>query len=230
LCHHQAKELAKLCQYLSDLKNKSGSESNNIIVPRLVAIGNGSIFFAKKFREGLAFPGEIYIDSASNSFKAMELPRLSVWETVKRFLSDLSLISLFVKLSSTYKNSDTAGDGQQTGAVLLIENFGKENGSIKYEFRECDHPATEFASLQKIYESCGGSGTLSLPDEATEQESSKKSKDDSTTSGESSGQSTDVAKTSSDETKDTKEPTKEIEEESETNVDKDSDSTVDESK
>jgi hypothetical protein len=44
---------------------------------RLVAIGNGSAYFAKQFAEGLPFPADaVFIDKDSAVYKELNLPRL----------------------------------------------------------------------------------------------------------------------------------------------------------
>lgn len=46
---------------------------------RLVAVGNGSAYFAKQFVEGLKFPSDaVYLDKDSAVFKELNLPRLGL--------------------------------------------------------------------------------------------------------------------------------------------------------
>lgn len=42
---------------------------------KLVALGPGTHNFAKKFKEGLSFPGEVYRDPDAKVYEALNLPQ-----------------------------------------------------------------------------------------------------------------------------------------------------------
>uniref|UniRef100_A0A7S4HJE4 Uncharacterized protein n=1 Tax=Vannella robusta TaxID=1487602 RepID=A0A7S4HJE4_9EUKA len=115
---------------------------------RLVAVGTGSKLFAKKFKEGVPFDGEVFLDPEAKTFKAIDLPRLSIWQVTKRFLLNLTAISFYRQISSNYPQSDTKGDGQQTGGVFVVgPGVGEE---LLFSFRENDAEVEEFASHDDI--------------------------------------------------------------------------------
>lgn len=119
---------------------------------KTIAVGTGSKFFAEKFQKGLPFEGDIFLDPEANSFKAMSLPRLSTWETIKRFFLSPSSIFFYQKISSEYPASDMEGDGKQTGGVFVMAQ-GKENVSL-YSFQESEHSTDQFADNEKILQAC----------------------------------------------------------------------------
>eukprot|EP01115_Flamella_aegyptia_P013716 TRINITY_DN7459_c0_g1_i1.p1 TRINITY_DN7459_c0_g1~~TRINITY_DN7459_c0_g1_i1.p1 ORF type:complete len:172 (+),score=44.92 TRINITY_DN7459_c0_g1_i1:201-716(+) len=122
----------------------------------LVAVGNGNTLFAKGFKEGIPFEGEVLIDETSTVFQKASLPRLSVWQTLKRFLMNLSLLSLYSSLGNDYPNSNLNGDGQQTGAVYVL-GPGKDS-KILYSFRENDNDPETFADIDAILEAVNSDG------------------------------------------------------------------------
>mmetsp|Transcript_30680 Transcript_30680/g.52487 ORF Transcript_30680/g.52487 Transcript_30680/m.52487 type:complete len:135 (-) Transcript_30680:210-614(-) len=118
----------------------------------VVAVGTGSKLFASKFKESVSFEGEVLIDKDAEMFKAIDLPRLSIWEVTKRFIFNLTGLSLYRELHSKYPDSDTKGDGQQTGGVFVIgPGTGKE---ILFQFRESDNEVEDFANPDDILEAC----------------------------------------------------------------------------
>jgi len=119
---------------------------------RLVAVGNGSANFARKFQNGLPFSGEIYLDPESKTYQALSLHRLSFWEVTKRFFFSLSTLRFSQANSKNYAASDLEGDGQQTGGVFVVgPGRGKD---ILYSFKENEHPAEVFADNNAILEAC----------------------------------------------------------------------------
>lgn len=129
MCHHQAQLLLDVAPQLSEQGIK------------LVVVGNGSAFFATQFKEGLPWPGEIYLDSNSSAFAAVNLQRVGAMQAIKRWLP---AASWFKKNAPKYASSNMQGDGFQTGGVFLI---GPGEGScLQYSFKEMDHDVLEFAS------------------------------------------------------------------------------------
>jgi len=143
---------------------------------RLVAVGNGSKMFARKFQEAVPFDGEIYLDPESKTHKAANCPRWNIWSVLKRFMLDLKQIVFFRSLSDRFPEADLKGDGQQSGGVFVL-GPGKDS-KILYEFREAEATADSFADLQKIYEVCGGEGELKIAESSKEEkeEDGKKKK------------------------------------------------------
>jgi len=123
----------------------------------LVAIGNGSQNFAKKFRSSVNWPGPVFIDKDSAIYKAMGLKRMSKWEVAKRFFLSFSFMSFYRKeLSSLSDKSDMEGDGHQTGAVFVV-GPGEESDPI-YCFREGDNAVDTFADTAAILAAVGSPG------------------------------------------------------------------------
>jgi len=113
----------------------------------LIAIGNGNKHFATKYKEGIGFSGEIYLDPQSKSFEMLNLHRLSAWETMKRFFSPKAL-KTSKELFSKYKNADLQGDGQQTGGVFVV---GPGVGQpLRFSFYENEHDTDTFANNDDI--------------------------------------------------------------------------------
>jgi len=126
----------------------------------LIVVGNGSKRFAQKFKEGIKFPGEIYLDPESKSFKALALPRLSAWQAVKRFFFESKTVRFFKSLKKTYQSSDLEGDGQQTGGVFVV---GPGSGRpMRYTFREHENDAESFADLDAILAAAGWTKDMTL--------------------------------------------------------------------
>jgi len=87
----------------------------------------------------LPWPGEIYLDSSSSAFEAVNLPRLTAFQGLKRWLP---AVSWFKKEGKRY-NHNMQGDGFQTGGVFLI---GPGEGSrVLFSFKEADNDALVFA-------------------------------------------------------------------------------------
>jgi len=143
LCQHQAGEILKIKPQLDQLGVK------------LIAVGNGNKYFAKKFADGISFDGEVYLDPESKAFAAANLPRLSVWQAVKRFMMNWAALKFFREISPQYANSDLEGDGQQTGGVFVVGPG--ENSEVLFEFREFDNEVTQFADHDAILKACGQS-------------------------------------------------------------------------
>lgn len=118
---------------------------------KLVAIGNGNHMFAQGFIDGLPFAGEVYIDENSSVFKALELKRLSTWETMKRYFMSWNLLSFFSAQSDNYKSSNMTGDGQQTGGVFVVSS---KDDKILYSFIEAEHEADAFANIDQVLKAC----------------------------------------------------------------------------
>jgi len=106
---------------------------------KLVVVGNGSAYFAKQFQTNLPWPGEIYLDPTSSAFAAVNLPRLTKFQGVKRWLPTLSW---FKNVGSRYKHN-MEGDGFQTGGVFLIGPG--ENSRVQFVFKEAENDALTFA-------------------------------------------------------------------------------------
>jgi len=119
---------------------------------RLVAVGTGSKLFARNFKESSGFDGEVFLDPEANTFKAIDLPRLSLWAAIKRFMMSWTNLSFYRSIESKYPGNDMKGDGQQTGGVFVV-GPGKES-PLLYSFRENDHEATEFAINDEILQAC----------------------------------------------------------------------------
>lgn len=113
---------------------------------KLVAVGTGSQLFAKKFQEGLAFPGDVYRDPDAAIFKELKLPRLGMMATMARFFLNPSALMFYNSLKGKYAASDMEGDGQQTGGVFVISPEGK----ILYGFKENDADPETFADNKAI--------------------------------------------------------------------------------
>jgi len=136
----------------------------------LIVVGNGSKRFAQKFKEGIKFSGEIYLDPESKSFKALSLPRLSAWQAVKRFFFDSKAVKFFKGLKKNYANSDLEGDGQQTGGVFVVgPGIGR---AMRYSFREHENDTDTFADLDAILEASGWTKDMTLTPSSTSDSSS----------------------------------------------------------
>jgi len=123
---------------------------------RLIAVGNGSANFARKFQNGLPFTGEVYLDPESNTYKALALYRLGKWEVMKRFFFSLTAMTFYKNQAQNYAHADTEGDGQQTGGVFVVgPGRGKQ---LLYQFRENDHTPEVFADNNAILEACAKHG------------------------------------------------------------------------
>jgi len=140
MCHHQYILLMQLKAKL-----------DQIGVP-LIIIGNGTIKAADKYKNGLHWTGEVFIDSESKMYKLMQLPRLSAWATVKRFLGR-RVIKMYKQLSKQYLTADAEGDGQQTGGVFVV---GPGTGRpIRYSFIESDNEPDVFADVDAVLYAAG---------------------------------------------------------------------------
>lgn len=117
---------------------------------RLIAVGTGNKNFAQKFQKGLPFEGEVYLDPEANSFRALSLKRLSVWEVTKRFVLSSTALGFYKKKSKEYASSDVQGDGQQTGGVFVVGPKDR----LYYSFIENEHEVTEFANPEDILKAC----------------------------------------------------------------------------
>lgn len=117
---------------------------------KMVAVGNGNAMFAKGFKEGLPFDGEVYLDEESKVFNSLELTRLTKWQAAKRWFMDFKVLSLFSSISKTYKSSNNSGDGLQTGGVFVVA----PGDSIHYSFIENEHRADQFADIDEMLRVC----------------------------------------------------------------------------
>jgi len=131
----------------------------------LIAIGNGSPKFAQKFKQALDFTGEIYLDSESKSFKALSLPRITLWQVLKRWVLDRNMYKFWNDLSKTYKSADLEGDGQQTGGVFVVgPGIGRP---MRYAFYEANNKADQFADTKAILEALDKTGSHSSSTSST---------------------------------------------------------------
>jgi len=94
----------------------------------------------------------VFLDPESKAFAAANLPRLSVWQTMKRFMLNLTAIAFFKDLSSKYPNSDIQGDGQQTGGVFVVGPGGGKN--VLFAFREYENEVTQFVDTDELIKAC----------------------------------------------------------------------------
>jgi len=146
----------------------------------LIVVGNGSKRFAQKFKEGIKFTGEIYLDPESKSFKALSLPRLSAWQAVKRFFFESKTVKFFKSLKKTYQSSDLEGDGQQTGGVFVVgPGIGRP---MRYVFREHENETDSFADLDAILAASGWTKDMTLKTSTTSSDSSSSTSTTSTSS------------------------------------------------
>lgn len=130
---------------------------------KVVAIGHGNMMFAKKFKEVLPWDGEVYVDEKSETFKALNLKRPTMWGALKRYAA---YASLFKKAMSKHKDADnTSGliDGLQTGGVFVID--GTDEDKMVYSFVEHDNPPDTFANIDEMIRACGGPASSSEPSE-----------------------------------------------------------------
>jgi len=118
----------------------------------LIAVGNGSKRFALKFKTALEWEGPIYLDAEGNTFKALQLPKLTIWQAIKRFFSR-EVRSYYKQLSKVYTSADLEGDGTQTGGVFVLgPGVGRP---LRYSFRENDNEADVFAANDEILKAAG---------------------------------------------------------------------------
>jgi len=118
----------------------------------LIAVGNGSIKWAKKFRRSVGFTGAIYTDPDADCFRAMNLPRLSTWQALKRFING-KFFAIYKSTKEKFDLADTEGDGLQTGGVFVV---GPGAGRpLSYWFKEVDEDVDEFADLNAILMTAG---------------------------------------------------------------------------
>eukprot|EP00456_Euglypha_rotunda_P032418 TRINITY_DN25125_c0_g1_i6.p1 TRINITY_DN25125_c0_g1~~TRINITY_DN25125_c0_g1_i6.p1 ORF type:complete len:156 (-),score=37.75 TRINITY_DN25125_c0_g1_i6:19-486(-) len=118
----------------------------------IIAVGNGNARFAKKFKEALKFDGNVYLDTDCKMFKVAALPRLSIWQAVKRFFNGTAR-AFYAKLSKNYSQSDLEGDGQQTGGVFVVgPGVGRP---LRFSFRESDYDPDVFADNKEILKAVG---------------------------------------------------------------------------
>lgn len=118
---------------------------------KMLAVGNGSPMFAKSFAGALGFPEDnIYLDSDSLVFKALNLERMSAWAAAKRFFFDGALLAFYSSIVKDYKESNMKGDGQQLGGVFVLSR----RGNVLYKFADQEHEATEFADLDALMNAC----------------------------------------------------------------------------
>jgi prostamide/prostaglandin F2alpha synthase len=138
LCLHQASMLMAL---------KPALDEHGV---RLIAVGNGDFAMAKQFKEGLNWPGEVYLDPDSTSYKAIHLKRLSNWEVAKRYFTSLRVLSWFKNNPHKAQNQD--GDGFQTGGVFIV---GPGAGSsVIFSFKEIDNDPLSFPIPEAILNAC----------------------------------------------------------------------------
>jgi len=141
-----------LCQHQSTLLLTIKPKLDQLGIP-LIAIGNSNVKFANKYKEGLKWTGEIYIDPTSTGAKLLSLPRLTAWQSMKRYFLDSRAIKYFKTLSKTYQSADLEGDGQQTGGVFVLgPGVGRP---FRYAFREIDNEFDKFADVDAILEAVG---------------------------------------------------------------------------
>ncbi len=103
----------------------------------LVVIGNGSVYFAKTFREDLAIEFPVYTDPSLVTFKAAGLRR-DLGSTVNTKV----LSGAFRALKKGFRQTSTQGDPWQQGGVFVVlppsdERFGYVSSAAG------DHPSNE---------------------------------------------------------------------------------------
>eukprot|EP00996_Jenningsia_fusiforme_P003312 NODE_4110_length_861_cov_25.318966_g3792_i0.p1 GENE.NODE_4110_length_861_cov_25.318966_g3792_i0~~NODE_4110_length_861_cov_25.318966_g3792_i0.p1 ORF type:complete len:201 (+),score=54.35 NODE_4110_length_861_cov_25.318966_g3792_i0:65-604(+) len=133
-CHHQA-------QLLMDIKAQL--DEKNVA---LIAIGNGSEDFARDFADNLPWTGEVYLDSKSSVYAALNLKRWGLMETLSRFGKTLGFSR---DLYKRFPHANFKGDGQQSGAVFVI-GPGDESVKPVYLYKEEEGKPTEFANPADI--------------------------------------------------------------------------------
>jgi len=140
MCHHQSILLMQLKPKL-----------DQIGVP-LIIVGNGPTKAAEKYKAGLKWNGEVLTDPESKMYKLMQLPRLSAFAALKRFLGR-RVIKMYKKLSKEYTSADAEGDGQQTGGVFVV---GPGAGRpVRYSFIESDNEPDQFAEIDSVLYAAG---------------------------------------------------------------------------
>jgi len=118
----------------------------------LVVVGaTHKVKHAITFKNRLRFPGEIYFDPGYTAFKALNCPRLGVWEAAKKYLNQ-KVVATLKALSSKYQ-ADTEGDGLQTGAVVVVGPGA--NKPLLYHWKEVDEEPDAFAPPEEILRVCG---------------------------------------------------------------------------
>mmetsp|Transcript_36294 Transcript_36294/g.90625 ORF Transcript_36294/g.90625 Transcript_36294/m.90625 type:complete len:210 (-) Transcript_36294:351-980(-) len=87
----------------------------------IVAVGNGTPDQARKFKDALTFTHPIYIDSDSQMFKALSMPRWSFWYILRTFFMSSTNFSIGRGLMKDYPNANLEGDGYQSGGIIELE-------------------------------------------------------------------------------------------------------------
>jgi len=120
----------------------------------------------------LKFPGDVFYDPTAESFKALNLPRLSVWQALKRFLSNKARV-VYGKLAQEY-DSDLEGEGLQTGGVFVVgPGIGKK---LSFYYKEADEDMDVFAEARDVLAACGWTPAM----EAEWQKEHKEKKEEET--------------------------------------------------
>jgi len=105
----------------------------------LVAIGNGNINFAKKFRQEYPFIGELYVDTKLDSYKAFKLQR-GLWQTFGPSLHIGTMVNNMWKGKATMGSVE--GDALQQGGTFIIGPT--DNITFGYLNKHTgDHPSLE---------------------------------------------------------------------------------------
>jgi len=138
-----------MCQHQASLLMQIKPKLDHLGIP-LIAVGNGSKRFALKFKTALEWEGPIYLDTECNTFKALQLQKLTIWQAIKRFFG---IRAYYKQLSKVYTSADLEGDGTQTGGVFVLgPGVGRP---LRFSFRENDNEADVFAANDEILKAAG---------------------------------------------------------------------------
>jgi len=133
----------------------------------LIAVGNGSKRFALKFKTALEWEGPIYLDTECNTFKALQLAKLTIWQAIKRFFSREAR-NYYKQLSKVYTSADLEGDGTQTGGVFVLgPGVGRP---LRFSFRENENDTDVFADNEAILKAAGWTKEHKEKEQAKEKE------------------------------------------------------------
>lgn len=103
LCQEHAADLVTLWPELE----KSGCQ--------MVAVGTGSEYYAKRFKEITKWPGDVFLDHEGGTYKALELPRFSVFNIFR-----WRVIQAFRAAVKKGFDNHLKEDGLQSGGVFVI--------------------------------------------------------------------------------------------------------------
>jgi prostamide/prostaglandin F2alpha synthase len=114
---------------------------------RLIAVGTGDYYTAKQFKEGLNWPGELYLDPDLTSFKALHLKRFSHWEIARRFVTNRRVVAWISKHPHKAQTL-IDGDNSQSGGIFVV---GPGVGSsVIFSYKEVENDPLSFAIPEAI--------------------------------------------------------------------------------